>query len=1007
MALFLKNKMDLPTPQTREQVLALLNQCGKLSYDEMVAFINSIVFILDGGSPVGSTLKFKGLWSNDDALLDVYDIDTYVSYNGLIYRSAINNNHAIPGVDGSWAQQSQSVTAALGFKGYAVPATNPGAPVAPEYWIGGPGTYTNFGGQIVTGALGFLIFNGSTWSVANVAIDLTSYYTKTQSDTNFINKVTEIVLGSAVDDPANFVVRANIQKGWWNSTNGNLTSSTNNWISYPEIAVTPGQIIRIKNTLLGSGLSLVAFKNSAHSYVSGLTANGTNSQDITVPAGVAYACINIAALTDVAINPNPQDNPQAMAVFMGFVAPVSAILQILSKKIIASYLADGIKYNGPITDPKHLVTLEKLLANESVIYTSIAALQATIDGVAAGGTVDAMPAPPYVVKGALGFTQSAAASGFAFTNTSGSSSSIGVIETLHTWNINRVTRIQFKVVSMGTTPAIGLGFGDLAGTFKAGIYRSSGQTFGVAATAGVTGLTPSWLVGERAATPVFTYVVNDIIRMDYDIPNLRFRTQKNDDTWGAWQPLNEVPTGAISIAMRGVISVSQFKIIELNPVAETATSVTYHVKKTGLDTNTGTTAGNPFLTIGKALSLTQAGNGGRIFVYDGDYRETLNTDIDKDIEIIFVGSARVLGSDTLTGWTKTAGQTYVYQIPFSGTIVTPGLAGVARRLYEDKRYSLDIGADKRHPYMRGLGKFLPFTIINEVASLALCDSTAASFYLDTAGGVLYIHNGDGTNPATSNYPIENSARAVNTSSNTIKYIRLRMRNFKSFYSSAYGFLSYGQQIDRINCTVFGARQEGFRDDICVGSSEYDEAAGCCNDGANGHYLAVPDVNDADLRIGRYMVTYKYPWYHDNRGDGLSHHERSDLNVLEPLCERNGRAGIVPFAGGGCVVTGGILRDNEGWGCYAAGATTDGRVNSTLVLNGTVITGNYTNVYAANSARITLINCVVRGATYKDLYAATNGVILSKNTRWYNADTSKQKLEETGGQVIPENEVTYI
>ena len=52
------------------------------------------------------------------------------------------------------------------FRGEATPSTVPGTPTERVAYIGGPGTYTNFGSSIVvpSGSIGVFKYTGSAWS---------------------------------------------------------------------------------------------------------------------------------------------------------------------------------------------------------------------------------------------------------------------------------------------------------------------------------------------------------------------------------------------------------------------------------------------------------------------------------------------------------------------------------------------------------------------------------------------------------------------------------------------------------------------------------------------------------------------------------------------------------------------------------------------------------------------------------------------------------------------------
>lgn len=59
------------------------------------------------------------------------------------------------------------------FSGTAQPADNP-SPTQPTFWLAGPGTYTNFGGEVISAnKIGFLTYDGSAYSSLEVDVDTT------------------------------------------------------------------------------------------------------------------------------------------------------------------------------------------------------------------------------------------------------------------------------------------------------------------------------------------------------------------------------------------------------------------------------------------------------------------------------------------------------------------------------------------------------------------------------------------------------------------------------------------------------------------------------------------------------------------------------------------------------------------------------------------------------------------------------------------------------------------
>ena len=61
---------------------------------------------------------------------------------------------------------------ASNYKGLAITTTNPGTPEAPEWWwASGPGTYTHFGGTVITLEIAILSYTGSEWISYQFAVE--------------------------------------------------------------------------------------------------------------------------------------------------------------------------------------------------------------------------------------------------------------------------------------------------------------------------------------------------------------------------------------------------------------------------------------------------------------------------------------------------------------------------------------------------------------------------------------------------------------------------------------------------------------------------------------------------------------------------------------------------------------------------------------------------------------------------------------------------------------------
>lgn len=170
----------MATQRNRQEIIDLLNQCGGLSYQNMVDFLYSIVFLneYETGSFDGFISRFTGTWSSVYALDGKYDIDYYSVKDNVIYRSTVNNNTSTPGASGTWTPIS-SGTELASFDPTVV-ADGGTLPVHedPAWLFVGAGTYNKpEGGTIVTTEpLNIIATDGlSYFIVLSIPIDLNGY----------------------------------------------------------------------------------------------------------------------------------------------------------------------------------------------------------------------------------------------------------------------------------------------------------------------------------------------------------------------------------------------------------------------------------------------------------------------------------------------------------------------------------------------------------------------------------------------------------------------------------------------------------------------------------------------------------------------------------------------------------------------------------------------------------------------------------------------------------------
>ncbi|MCE6992109.1 hypothetical protein [Dyadobacter sp. CY323] len=436
---------------------------------------------------------------------------------------------------------------------------------------------------------------------------------------------------------------------------------------------------------------------------------------------------------------------------------------------------------------------------------------------------------------------------------------------------------------------------------------------------------------------------------------------------------------------------------------------------TGNDTNDGLTESTPFKTIGKGISSCVARPPTQVVVSGGSYYETLDMSmiVSGHIRIVAKNNevVRVMGSQKLTGWTKTSGRTNIYEASFAGTIPTwAHTSDGLPRIFEDKNPSKLIPDAEVHPLQKGLTHRLPYTEIGQVvagvdlpATLTALDAAPGKYYL--SGGKVYLNASGSTNPASNGFDYHIPVRATNivpSSGNPGALARVDYENIRFMFSTS-GLISSGfSLVTRINCTAMGVvdANGGFRDDGAHVISYKDEAAGCSNDGFNQHYDAYNGNHPTDdLRRGVGLGIYYEVWAHDNGDDGMSGHIRSEITVYGGLSENNtGGGGFTPANGGGFKVYNALARTNSiGFSMTNSSAGSGRNHTSLLAVNCYAI--NNTVGFQNNSesgAIMDLRNCVARESSVFNYRATSAGAILNaSNCLSSHTNSAKHKSAGTG------------
>lgn len=187
------------------------------------------------------------------------------------------------------------------YQGTAAPADNPGTPTDPVYYIASTsGTYTNFGGLVVTASDGvnYLSFvPGDGWSKTVVPIELAAYATIDLVDPLISTVALKDVYGNQISDNE-------LMQNKQLTAAGTFGGLSDNWISLPFQPIPGGVDITISGFGgLANTIARYVVKDNLGAVVStanGLGSSNTNPVVISIPEGDGYTlAINVAFGTNI------------------------------------------------------------------------------------------------------------------------------------------------------------------------------------------------------------------------------------------------------------------------------------------------------------------------------------------------------------------------------------------------------------------------------------------------------------------------------------------------------------------------------------------------------------------------------------------------------------------------------------------------------------------------------------------------------------------------------------
>ena len=849
----------------------------------------------------------------------------------------------IQGIQGVKGDKGDKGDAGLASELKGTLKTTDTAPTAQGlYILSDVGTYANLGGLVTTtGKINYAYFDGTTWSMVEVAIQSGKSAYEVAVANGFVGTEqewldslksnptgiveagnTDAVSGGQVFETINPLLKLKppslpftLSSGRISSTNGFIDTSVN-WLNLKFLSASANTNYRVYDlpaiTTINQAYR-IAFYNSTTqnttTFISGIANNASGNIDFTTPANTQSFAIQIISGNNVGASPSTSPYKDSVKLF-------------------------NLTSNNPIID-EYLVA-EKIKGE--ILTPQITEIQNITDIVASSISYSYANIPITLTTGLVKINgEVAGTSGYLRTSTSAANSMANVDDS------------------------------------KTYVYTGE---INIADYSGLTGV---------------IYKDKNFKLLGYELNETGVYNRKKLTLPAGTKYIAACSKGSNPIIEEEFASLDGNKLVYVD--------ASYSGESEGSEIK-------PYKTINEAIEAVNGG--GKIVIRTGDYRETLALGTlssgDYSFEVNRASKVRILGSEKLSGWVLTSGQTNTYEIPFTGTIPTATRFG--KIIYEDGNPSRPILDDEKHPLQKGLSYRLPFTEIVPKTSIAEVEAQAGTFYHDTVNGKLYLHASNSTNPKTNGFSYENAVRGFNTtpSAQTNKIINLSLSGLQFMYSTG-GLSSVGfNTVRRENITVIGTIDYGcFRDDTSNIIAYNDEGAFCNGDGINGHFSSWGNYQSlTDHRSMQPVNVYYDCWMHDNWDDGISHHENHRYIIYGMLSEYNGDGGVRGSNDSNGTIYNGYSRKNGqtdpsgGEGFSVVNPTINvNRNGCKLLLFNCFAEGNQRGYSSISDDRnvIELINCISRNNLIAELNAGS-GKVISRNTLATNATPSKLKV--TGG-----------
>ena len=570
------------------------------------------------------------------------------------------------------------------------------------------------------------------------------------------------------------------------------------------------------------------------------------------------------------------------------------------------------------------------------------------------------------------------------------SSNAGAVDIGTSLSPGSVLRVQARLESTINDPSVGLAYGNSIEGLTGFAVRSNNQTLKIELPGGTTIGAPGPTAAPFSVGDTIT-VSARVISAGADGYLIEHIIEYADGTTAGPYEIEVDNIDSVWLLGRSdavwadIIVTSHalpLYISELLGQPPAAGSRIVYVAPDGDDSAAGTRL-SPLATFGAAYQKLGP-TGGTIEVAGGEYRENVffpGITGNLNVRAEPYNRAIILGSEELS-LSKTDGYTQIYEAQLAEKPVGIGGNRGPAMIFEMGTPSKAVPAAERHDLQRGASHRLPYTEMQEAASLADLDSAGGRGMWYWESGVLYLAATDGSDASLKRY----EARTRSTLSATGSSIELE--RIDAFFSANKGmdFAGMGRVVRR-ECRVFGSYSDGFTDDAMNTVSYRDESAGNGNDGFNGH--AQPGYLLEGNRDATYEAIYFDPWGHDNYDDGRSFHERGSCSVYGGLFEHNNKAGCVDVMGAQVSYYNTISRGADN-GFYAATNPdeADSRVGTVIRCHNCLSEGNTYN-YRSTSPSALLIaqHSQSRDAGLYHYASTSDGALRAENCNYSGTGTA--------------------